>query len=317
MPPAAPPFPAPPQPRASAASPLLLSPTSPSWGAAWRKGGFRAASVPAPCPPTWPGLPGAGSLGSTGSAADGLPGGERRGTEDEPRSGAVSPAQIAFLLRSDFSCRAGSLWCSFIHYSVAEMALWGQEGDRVSLSRRPWGCGHEHCAQPWCLLQARAGVWHARCPSHALASRHVPRSRLRGHGRAGTATSASDGAGRLQQDQLCPPGLCCVTLVYLAPAGSRGVSRQHQALEVPRAAGTAWHHERNRASVPTLLWQGTRSHRWPHSLCMAPAPLEGWDPTGCRHRGRSAGASPTPTGNALCRSRGMGLPNSMAFVLRR
>lgn len=51
----------------------------------------------------------AGSAQTSSPRADGLPGGKRHGAEDVPRSGAVSPARIAFPLRSDFSCQAGSL----------------------------------------------------------------------------------------------------------------------------------------------------------------------------------------------------------------
>lgn len=123
-----------------------LSPTSPSWGAAGSNGGAqsRALGIPQSLLPVphrgsmcqgqarrwghWAGSAGtAGNAGPAASAgqavrcrqgrrcrtgsrqADGLPGGKRHGAEDMPRSGAVSPAQIAFPLRSNFSCQAGSL----------------------------------------------------------------------------------------------------------------------------------------------------------------------------------------------------------------
>lgn len=94
-----------------------------------------------------------------------------------------------------------------------------------------------------------------RRPSRALVSRHVPTLPAPG---TRQGRRSPEGRGRLRELAVCSRiwpcpipalGLCCVTHVYLALAGSREISKQHQALDVPEAAATAmlpppgcWHH---------------------------------------------------------------------------
>lgn len=123
-PPAAPPPLVLPWPRASATVPAGSAPHPAPGGQQGAKGSSGQGPWHHPAPAPHPSMaartgarhtdgaagPGAGGLGRASSPrADGLPGGKWHGTEDKPRSGAVSPAQIAFPLRRDFSCRAGSL----------------------------------------------------------------------------------------------------------------------------------------------------------------------------------------------------------------